>query len=165
MAYPAKRWGRLYRCERIMSGASWGGSEYTLLSEDEARRRLYKYCGVPSSNGIPKEKSTKLAIRDFQWLAGIDYRDIDHWLHKRKCNKVFGETRMRRLTRALWLADNGHIQKIRYRKYIIHEEPFVPPKREMKVNIGISGVGLTHVPKDAEPNRLPGFLDVFRRIK
>ena len=127
------------------------------------RRRLARYRGkiyakLPDKN---EPKSTKLAIWDFPYLTGIEYLALGRLLNG---SLNFGPRRTRKLSRALFLADGGYVQKLQHKKYIIHDKPFQPAVRECKVQISLTGgVKMMKTPNKAEPNTLPGFMDLFKQ--
>ena len=138
--------------------------EFPIYSSDELKRRLKRYrAPKPKWHPLPgSPKSTKLCINDLVRLAGIDDSDIYKWFTGKQ---GFGKIRLRRLSKFIYLADNGYIQKLQWKKYIIHDKPFQPPVNVMRVVIGPEGVQLGRVPKDLAPVSMPDFSKIFGEKK
>ena len=134
-----------------------------ILPAEELKRRVLRYRGVqPSCKPPVGQKSTILRQYDIAFMAKIRKDKMCDWMHGRM---NFGKVRLRRITRVILLCDAGRVQKLKHRKYIIHDKPFVQPLREMRVNIGADGVGLTRVMQPVAPPTLPSFKDVFKEFK
>ena len=148
--------------EKDGSTQSWE-SEYPLYSQDELRRRIARYRGTPSSNGIPKKPSTVLAILDITYLANIDRCNKNFWDFM-KNKHTFGEKVSRRLSRAVYLCDSGRVRKFQWKLYAIYDKPWKPAVKEMRVNVNfLSGVTIVKPVPEAKFETMPTFAELFGR--
>ena len=136
--------------------------EWEILSNDELRRRALRYKGVqPKCKPPIGEKSTILRLYDLAFMAKIDLSHFHKWL--RGVN--FGHIRRRRLSRVVLLCDAGMVTKHKHTRYTIHDKPVEQPIREMRVTLGVDGVGMTTARPTITPATLPNFNELFKGIK
>lgn len=123
--------------------------QFPLYTRSECITKLAKYRGKRPTEypeygtGVYPEElktvSTTIRIRDFHYLAKIRSDYIFRFIAG---TLVFGEKRLRRLSRALWLADNGYIVKHQWRVYQIIDEPIKENvKQEISISINLGSGG------------------------
>lgn len=137
-------------------------NEWTLLSEDEVRRRLITYRGS-ASKYRPKPgtaKSTKIRIRDIALLSYVDRPHIFHFISGKM---KFGKIKLKRLSKILILADSGRITKSQFGVYHFHDEPQAKPVSDRRLNIDLIGgkVSMTLESKRLSPSTFPDFSKIF----
>ncbi|MGA7594758.1 MAG: hypothetical protein WCA64_06125 [Gallionella sp.] len=114
----------------------------------------------PKLAGRGQGKSTKIVMRDIALLARMTKQNLYRFISGKRQT---GLTVLRRLCDVIALVDGGYVQKIKYGEYIIHDEPFTQPVREMRVHIDLAGgqISLTHGQRTPEPARMPSFENIF----
>lgn len=136
-----------------------------VLDADDLKRRLARYRAVLPTER-PKVKSTKLCIRDFSRLTGMQHQML-FWFLKgdNRIGKRLGKKRLGVLKKWLDLADGGYIQKLQWKKYIVHDTPFKPPLVEMRVCFGKDGPLLNFSDKQKAVREFPDFSKIFEGKK
>ena len=130
---------------------------------EEVRRMLRRRAGK-SEKVRPKSgegKSVNIRIRDIALLSRIDCEDL-YKFSKSLANckgRMFGLTRIRRLTNILLQVDAGLITKTQYGCYHFWETPQVKPVREMKMSLS-SGKIMPGI-KEAKFAQMPSFKKIF----
>lgn len=141
---------------------------FKMLSTDELRRKIACYRGVrPTCKPPPGARSTTIRMYDIALLAKLPQRELSYFVSgklKAVHHAEFGKLRLGRLSRVMHLVDGGYVQKIKHGHYIIHDEPFTPPVREMRVNIDLAGgkMGLVRGMPEIKPATMPNFSQIFR---
>jgi len=126
-----------------------------LFSDDEIRRKIKSYAGKVGRRNYTTLEWKNIYLADICNLCSITSPFLSKWVNKRV--PYMSLKTKTKICRILALLDEGRITRNEQGEYTIHDAPMVPPKKQLRVNIGGKGISFL------KPVQQPKINDIFGR--
>ena len=140
------------------------------FTADELRIKLQRIKGKQFTRRPTKaDRSTTFRVWDVCFIANVSHYRVCNFMSNKYTVTAKGapaahppgQKALQRINDVLDQVNAGHWTKTQYGKYQYHENPVVPPKRVMQVNLDTGSIIGTVSPPPKE-KRMPSFSALFK---